>query len=68
MKPPKKPYSYHACLAFPMMSQAELQALAEDLRQQGQLHPVVMYRGQVLDGRNRLVACEIAGVEPRFVE
>jgi hypothetical protein len=29
---------------------------------------VVMHQGKVLDGRNRLAACEIAGVEPRFVE
>jgi len=51
-----------------MMGQAELHELAEDIRQRGQLHPVVMHQGQVLDGRNRLSACEIAGVEPRFME
>jgi ParB family chromosome partitioning protein len=29
-------------------------------------HPVVRYQGKILDGRNRLLACERAGVEPRF--
>jgi ParB family chromosome partitioning protein len=28
--------------------------------------PVVVYQGKVLDGRARLAACEIAGVEPGF--
>jgi hypothetical protein len=51
-----------------MLAEPELEALAEDIRQRGLLHPVVMHKGQVLDGRNRLTACEIAGVEPRFVE
>src|SRR5262245_53163976 len=69
MKPSKNPYSFHpACLAFPMMAEAELHELAEDIRHRGQLHPVVMHQGQVLDGRNRLAACEIAGVEPRFTD
>src|SRR5262245_27470246 len=40
MKPVKNSYSFHpACLAFPLMSEAELHELAEDIRQRGQLHP-----------------------------
>lgn len=65
----KKRFSYHpACLAFPMMAEPELQALADDIKVRGLLNPVVLFEGKVLDGRNRLAACEIAGVEPRFVE
>ncbi len=69
MRPPGKPYAFHpACLAFPLLGDAELQELADDIKLRGLLHPVVAFRGQVLDGRNRLAACEMAGVAPRFVE
>jgi hypothetical protein len=52
---------------FPEMSPAALNELAEDIRQNGLVHPVVCTAdGVVLDGRSRLSACGIAGVEPRF--
>jgi len=52
---------------FPMMSDDELRALAEDIRDNGQHQPIWKTEdGRILDGRNRLRACEIAGVEPRF--
>ena len=53
---------------FPMMTAAELEALAADVAENGLRHPVVLYHGEVLDGRNRLLACEKAGVEPDFTE
>lgn len=53
---------------FPMMTEAELEALSEDIKEHGLRHPIVLYQGQVLDGRNRLLACEKAGVEPTFTE
>ena len=69
MKPPIKPFNSHpACLAFPLLANAELRELAEDIKLRGVLQPVVVYRGQVLDGRNRLAACEMAGVAPHFTE
>src|SRR6266496_490482 len=56
-----------AAQAFPEMTAAELQELADDIKQTGLAHPVVRdAHGIILDGRNRLKACEIAGVEPRF--
>jgi ParB-like nuclease domain len=56
-----------AALAFPEMSPAALHELAEDIRQNGQAHPIMRTAdGIILDGRNRLKACEIAGVEPQF--
>jgi hypothetical protein len=50
---------------FPMMTEDELADLAEDIRENGLLHPIVVDAdGVLIDGRNRLRACEIAGVEP----
>ena len=53
---------------FPMMTQDELQELADDIATNGQLFPIMMdHGGKVLvDGRNRLEACKIAKVPPRF--
>lgn len=49
---------------FPMMSEDKLQELADDIRANGQRQPVLLLDGAVIDGRNRLRACEIAGVKP----
>ena len=57
-----------ACLLFPQLPDAELRALAEDIRQNGLLNAIVTLKGQILDGRNRYLACRMAGVEPRFQE
>ena len=62
-------YSYHpACLLFPKLGDQELQELAADIKASGLRNPIVLYQGKILDDRNRLAACEIAGVGPRFVE
>src|SRR5689334_4488227 len=53
---------------FPMLEEGELRELADDIKANGLISPVVVKDGQVLDGRNRLRACELAGVAPRFVE
>lgn len=60
------PACHPAALIFPLMEDAELDALAESIRVNGQLHPVMMYGGRILDGRNRWLACGIAGVEPKI--
>lgn len=52
---------------FPLMGADELASLAEDIKANGLRHPVVLAAdGRVLDGRNRLAACKLAGVEPQF--
>lgn len=52
---------------FPMASAEELEELATSIATVGLIHPVVLTpQGLVLDGRNRLAACEKAGVEPIF--
>lgn len=53
---------------FPMMSGDELLKLAADISQNGQRDTIIRTRGAILDGRNRLKACEIAKVKPRFEE
>jgi len=64
-----KRIAYHpACLLFPKLGKNELAELAEDIKAHGLLNPVVLFEGKVLDGRNRLAACRIAKVKPRFVE
>src|SRR5579859_1577210 len=57
-----------AAALFPLLPEPELAALADDIRDNGLVHPIVRHEGMVLDGRNRLAACRRAGVEPRFVE
>lgn len=55
---------------FPMMSDAELSVLVEDMRQHGYdaTAPIITLNGEILDGRNRHKAAELAGVVPVFVE
>jgi hypothetical protein len=53
---------------WPMMDEAKIAELADDIRKNGQLIPVWLYDGKILDGRNRWAACKIAGVEPKTKE
>ena len=56
--------SHEAAEKFPLMSEPELKALADNIKARGQDLPIVLLNGKVLDGRNRLVACKFARVEP----
>ena len=57
---------------FRLMNEEELAALAADISENGQTDPIIV--GQVngsgvefvVDGRNRLKACKIAGIEPKL--
>ncbi len=57
-----------ACKLFPRLSDTELRELAEDIQSNGLQNPIVLLDGKVLDGQNRLAACKLVGVEPRFVQ
>jgi ParB-like chromosome segregation protein Spo0J len=62
-------YEFHplSCL-FPLMTDAELEELAENIKVNGLNLPIILYQGKILDGRNRYLACQKAGVEPDFWE
>jgi hypothetical protein len=53
---------------FPMLSASELQDMAASIKRDGLLNPCVRMGDTLLDGRNRLAACKLAGVEPTFTE
>jgi hypothetical protein len=57
-----------ACKLFPELPEDELQQLADDIKANGLRNPVVLWGGKILDGPNRVAACERAGIKPRFVE
>ena len=47
---------------FPMMTDAELEQLKDDIVINGQLDPVILYEGKILDGRNRWKVCTELGL------
>jgi len=53
---------------FPMLSSSELQEMADSIKKEGLLNPCVRQNDTLLDGRNRIAACKLAGVEPHFIE
>lgn len=58
--------AHPAAELFPMMTEAELRQLADDIKAHGLADPITMLDGMILDGRNRFEACKRAGVEPRY--
>lgn len=59
---------HSAASIFPLLDGAPLRELAADIAEHGLREPIVLLDGAVLDGRNRLAACEAVGVEPSFVD
>jgi ParB-like chromosome segregation protein Spo0J len=51
-----------------MMSDQEYEGLKKDIAENGQEEPIVAWQGKLIDGRNRLKACEELGIEPDWVE
>jgi hypothetical protein len=47
---------------FPMMGEKEFQGFVEDVRIKGITDPIWVYKGEVIDGRNRLRAAEILNI------
>ena len=53
---------------FPPMTEAEFLGLKEDIREHGQREDIVVWQGQLIDGRHRLRACRELGIEPEIAE
>lgn len=49
---------------FPMMSEDEYEGLRDDIAANGCEERLVVWRGYLIDGRNRLRACNEVGIEP----
>lgn len=60
--------AHPAADVFPWMPDDELRALADDVRANGLKEPVeLLPDGRLLDGRNRELACRVAGVVPTYL-
>ncbi len=53
---------------FPDMQPAEYTALRESIKASGQVHPIIVFQGQVLDGWQRYRVCQELGIEPAVKE
>ena len=54
------------CLAFPVLSKPEYDALKDDISANGLLETIKRHDGKVIDGRTRLTICSELGIDPRF--
>lgn len=60
-------YEFHPIAnIFPLFEAEDLASLAGNIKENGLLDPIILFEGQILDGRNRYRACVLAGVEPTF--
>ena len=58
--------AHPAAELFPLLTGVRLKELAEDIKANTLREPILIHDGQILDGRNRLAACKMAGVPPRY--
>jgi hypothetical protein len=62
-------YGFHPISEiFPLMGDKEFAELRDDIHVNGQRDPVTLLKGQILDGRNRYLACKDLGIDARIVE
>jgi ParB family chromosome partitioning protein len=62
-------YSVHPVTAcWPMMAPDEMAELIADIKIKGLQDPIILIGDVLLDGRNRLKACQEAGIEPQFIQ
>ncbi len=60
-------YQYHEAVhIFDPLNEEDLDSLVEDIRKRGLRNPILLYEGKILDGRHRLLACRMSGIEPKF--
>src|SRR5579885_2545771 len=63
-----EPPIHPAALLMPLMTAEEYAQLRADIREHGLLEPIVMFDGQILDGRHRWRACMDEGIPPHTEE
>jgi ParB-like chromosome segregation protein Spo0J len=62
-------YEFHEyATLFPILEGEELEALRADIEENGQINKIILYKGKILDGRNRYTVCEMLGIEPETIE
>lgn len=54
--------------AFPLLDGESMQRLVDDIKANGLQCPITLFEDQIIDGRNRAIACQRAKVEPDFEE
>jgi hypothetical protein len=52
----------------PMATELELQALIQDIQENGQREDALLYKGEIVDGRNRQKACQKLGMDLKVRE
>jgi hypothetical protein len=66
---PKQAFEVHPVAnIFPMMSEDEYQGLKADIAEFGQHEAITVWCNLLIDGRNRLRACDELGIEPMVCE
>jgi ParB-like chromosome segregation protein Spo0J len=53
---------------FPKLDDVSFKALKQDIYANGLRNPIIIKNNEVIDGQNRLRACEELGIEPTFQE
>lgn len=57
-------YEFHEAAEIFPLDEGHLDSLAEDIKRNGQIVPIELMDGKILDGRRRWLACERANVKP----
>lgn len=66
---PNQRFDIHpAATLFPLMTEEEYQGLKADIAENGQRECITVWKGQLIDGRNRLRACEELDRTPHVAE
>ncbi len=56
-----------AAALFPQLEGKPFDELVEDIRKNGVVQPITLWNGQLVDGRNRLLAARKAGIESKDI-
>jgi len=63
-----KRYEFHPLSqSLPLMREPDFSEFMVDIKAHGQIAPIGLLDGKILDGRNRYLACQKLGIEARFV-